>query len=184
MELSKDEEYVREQLAAIHPQILINAEKVCGAGYKKWGHDLIACVVEIYLEKPVDYQLKVIADGKLENFLTKVMNFQLKLGTTRFYHHYRKQNEKSRELYVNHDYGGRMIIDSLAFVDSDDDLMLCIKSNIDKLNPFEKVLVTEHIIGGFNYKEMAEKYDIPYYTFKKGTKEVLEKLKTLCSHLR
>lgn len=184
MKLSKDEEYVREKLAEVYPQLKINAEKVCGAGFNLWGNDLIVCVVEIYLEKPIEYQLKVISDKKLENFLTYVMNFQLKLGTTRFYHKYRKANEKSRELYLNHDYGGRMVIDNLAYKNSDDDLMLCLKSQIEKLNPFEKAIAKEHIIQGFNYKEMSEKYDIPYYTFKKETSKVIKKLRGLCSHLR
>lgn len=184
MELSKDEIRVRKEITDIYDQLVINCRNVCGAGYDKWGPDLLSMSVEMFLEKPIKYQLKVITDGKLENFITHVMNFQLKLGTTRFYHHYRKQPEKSRELYENHSYDGEMIGYNLAFKDEKSELVQCMNQAIEKLNPFQKAVAKEHIIQGISYKDLSDKYDIPYYTFKKEHKRIIKIIKSKCMHLR
>ena len=104
-ELNEEEIFVRKELAEAYPQLQINCRNVCGSAFGKHGGDLLAMCIEFYLEKSLKYQLKVIKDGKLVNFITYLMNFQLKRDTTRYHYHYRKWDIAQRELYTDYDYG-------------------------------------------------------------------------------
>ena len=183
-ELTKEEIRVREELTKVFPQLQINARNVCGQGYDKWGDDLLQLCVEIYLEKPLDYQIKVIDDNKLENFITYTMNFQLKRGkTTRFWHTHRKFVGNTRELFVgtyDYNYNGM----KEPFEDELSDLQECINKQMSKLDPFEKMLLIEKIQWGSKYTEIAKKYDIPYNQLQHGLKKTLKKIKETCQHLR
>ncbi len=182
--LTKEEIRVREELTKVFPQLQINARKVCGQGFDKWGDDLLQLCVEIYLEKPLDYQIKVIDDNKLENFITYTMNFQLKRGkTTRFWHTHRKFVGNTRELFVgSYDYKHDDF--ERPFEDEISDLQNCINKQMSKLDPFEKMLLTEKIQWGSKYTEIAEKYNIPYGQLQAGLKKTLKKIKETCQHLR
>ena len=124
----------------------------------------------MYLEKPIEYQIKVIDDGKLENFITYIMSFQLRLGTTRFWHHYRKFNESIRDLLPNYDYGTEYMVEG--------------NSEIEKLNVYEKMLIKEHVLEGKNFSKISKQFNITYTTLKKDCNEVLNRLNELCKHLR
>jgi DNA-directed RNA polymerase specialized sigma24 family protein len=182
--LTEDEKRVRTELSKVFPQLQINARKVCGQGFDKWGDDLLQLSVEIYLEKPLDYQIKVIDDGKLENFITYTMNFQLKRGkTTRFWHTHRKFLNSTRELFVGtYDYKNPGLTE--PFEDEISDLQECINKQMSKLDPFEKMLLTEKIQWGSKYTDIAKKYNIPYGQLQQGLKKTLNKIKEICQHLR
>lgn len=183
MTLSTKEKQVRKALTDIYPQLVINARNVCGAAYDRYGHDLLALAVEFFLEKEVDYQLKVISDGKLENYITKIMNFQLKLSTTKFYHKYRKPTEKARELYDNYDYGPSMVEFNSAFEDEQSECIQCLHKEIEKLDPYFKMLVKERVIENKKWIEITRKYNnISYANLKKDTQVLIEDLKKKCQH--
>ena len=99
---TEKKQFISNEIAKIYEQLVINCRKVCGAAYDRYGVDLLPFSIEIFLDKPLEVQLKVIADKKLENYITHVMNFQLKLGTTGFYHKYRKHHEKQREYLMDY----------------------------------------------------------------------------------
>ena len=180
--LTKEEKLVRDTITQIYDQLKINCRKVCGAGYDKHGDDLLAMCVEFYLEKPLEYQLKVINDGKLEHFLTKMMAFQLKLGTTRYYHQYRKFNEKIRDFFPNYNYGKQYLNNNLAFADEENESLRCVKYYIDKLNPYEKMIINEYIIEGLTYTAISEKYNITYTHIKRDLIKLKKQLKEQCQH--
>lgn len=185
MKLTEEDKIVRKELEDIYPQLLINAEKVCGAAFNKHGMDLLAVGIEQYLKKPIEYQLKVISDGKLEHFITHIMNFQLKHATTHFYHHYRKHHEKQRELFPNYDYGTNFQIDGWEENHKgDDDAMLCVKHHMKKLDPYRKMLVDEYVINGLKFNHISKKYNIGYHNLKKDLNKVLKEIKALCNYLR
>ncbi len=182
--LTKEEIRVREELTKVFPQLQINARKVCGQGYSKWGDDLLQLSVEMFLEKPIEVQITTIDKGKLENLITYIMNFQLKRGkTTRFWHTHRKFIGSTRELFVgSYDYDyGKM---ETAFDEEISELQDCINKQMSKLDPFEKMLLTEKIQWGSMYTEIAEKYNIPYAQLQQGLKKTLKKIKETCQHLR
>ena len=182
MNLSKEEQFVRDELAKIYDQLVINCQKTCGDGYERWGHDLLPMTIEMFLEKKVEQQLKVIADGKLENFITFMMGRQLKSTSSRFWHHYRKDSNSYREYLPGFKYN----IDPefpKPFEDEDLPVVDCIKYLVEKFDPFEKMVYNEHIIEKKKYVELSEKYDIPYYTFKVTSDMIKQKLKKECQHL-
>ena len=182
--LTEDEKRVREELAKIFPQLKINADKVCGSAASKWSGDLLQLSIEMFLEKDTEYQIKIIDDGKLENFITYVMNFQLKRGnTTRFYHTHRKFIGKTRELF-NGTYDYKQD-NSLVkpFEDEISELQMCIDKQVEKLNPFQKMLIQEKVYHGISFVEISEKYDIPYSSLQTGLKKTLKNIKELCKHL-
>ena len=181
MELTQDEIKVRKALTDIYPQLIINCEKVCGAGYNQWGDDLLTLAIEFFLEKDTDYQLKVIGDGKIEHYITKIMNVQLKLGTTKFYHKYRKFSEKQRELYPNYNYGSAYITNSEPFADEMSDCATCIQKEIDKLDPYLKMLAEERLINGRKFIDISRKYNnISYTSLKKDSEALQAKIKRKC----
>jgi len=183
--LTDDEKRVREELTKVFPQLVINAQKVCGQGYSKWGDDLLQLCLEIYLEKPLDYQIKVIDDGKLENFITYTMNFQLKRGkTTRFWHTHRKFVNSTRELFVgSYEYDNDPNYPQ-PFEDEVSELEDCVNKFINTLNPFQKMLVREKVQNGVRLTDLSEKYNIPYSSLQTGLRRTLKKIKEQCQHLK
>tara|TARA_R110000744_G_scaffold351481_2_gene457313 strand:- start:499 stop:1059 length:561 start_codon:yes stop_codon:yes gene_type:complete len=182
--LTKDQEFVREELSKVFPQLKINADKVCGWGKDRWADDLLQLSVEMFLEKPIDQQLYTIEIGKLENFITTIMNAQLKLGrTTRFYHTHRKFITSTREYYMNRGYNEVGTLKQ-PFDDEPDRCMECIKKEISKLNPFQKMIVKEKIEYGYRYTDIAKKYGIPYNQLQSELKLVLKEINQTCKHLR
>lgn len=184
-ELTQDEIYVRAELTKLYPQLLINCKKTLGAAYDKHGGDLMSTCVEFFLNKPIEIQVESFKSGKAENFLTFMMGMQSKSGTSRFYTMHRKFHESQRELYVNFDYDYlKKSGISDPFDDEDDDLMLCIKAVQDKLDPYEKMLLTERVIQKESFVNISEKYDIPYSSLAGQLKKVLKKIQIQCQHLR
>ena len=185
MKLSKDEVRVREELTKVYPQLQINCRKVCGQAFDKWGDDLLHLSIEMFLEKPIEKQIFTIEQNKLENFITYIMNFQLKRGkTTRFWHTHRKFVGQTRELFNGtYDYK-RDDMFPKPFEDEVSELQQCINKSINKLDPFEKMLIKERVEWGMNYTEIAEKYNIPYSSLQGGVKKILRKIKEQCQHLK
>jgi len=180
-ELSPDELYVRKELAKVFPQLKINSEKVCGWGSERWADDLLQLSVEMFLEKSVKQQLYTIKIGKLENFLTVIMNQQLKLGnTTRFYHTHRKFITSTREIYDNHSYDPKY----LTFQEEHDKdklpIMQCIQCEMKKLKPYEQMIVRKAIMFGHKFTEIAKEYGIPSSTIARDVKRELKILKEKC----
>ena len=183
--LTKDEEFVREELTKVFPQLKINADKVCGWGSSKWSDDLLQLSLEMFLEKPLKQQLYTIEIGKLEHFLTAIMNAQLKLGTsTRFYHQHRKFITSTREYNLNYTYEEPSNDLEKPFDDEPDECMECVRREINKLNPFQKMVIKEKIEYGYRYTEIAEKYNIPYNQLQSELKLVLKEINQTCKHLR
>tara|TARA_R110000796_G_scaffold17219_2_gene53159 strand:+ start:90 stop:647 length:558 start_codon:yes stop_codon:yes gene_type:complete len=180
--LTEEEIFVRKELENEYSQLVTNSRNVCGSVYKKHGHDLLAMCIEIYLLKPIEYQLKVISDGKLVNFITHIMNFQLKLDTTKYYYHYKKFDIKQRELYPAFGYKGANKTFATPFQDEEDPIVTCLKKSSEKLNVFEKMILNRHLINGEKFKDLSEEFDIPYHQFKITAKKIKTKLKDSCIH--
>ena len=179
-ELTKEEVWVREELAKLYPQLQINERKVLGAGYDLYGGDLLAVCIEYFLEKPIDNQVEAFEQGTAENYITYMMNLQAKSATTKFYHHYKKHTINMREYYPdNYLYDQHKVQDT-----SDDDLMVCLKEAIKDLDPFERMLVEERIIRGMGYEDIVEKYDIPYSSLSNELTKVKRKLRNKCQHFK
>ena len=179
------EALVREELTKVYPQLQINCRKVCGDGYDKWGHDLLHMCIEIFLEKKLVDQLYTIHIGKIEHFITNIMNRQLKLGkTTRFWHKHRKFTNSIREYYTDHFMYKEEDSFKKPFEDEVTDLMQCINIQINKLDPFQKMLIKEKVDLGYTYRDIENKYNIPYSALQGELKRVLKKIKQTCKHLR
>ena len=175
-ELTKEEKWVREELAKLYPQLQINEKKVLGSAYDMYGGDLLAVAIEYFLNKPLDNQIQAFNEQTAENYITFIMNLQAKSSSTKFYHQYKKHTLSMREYYPDsYLYDQGKLED-----DSDDDLMVCIKQAIKQLDPFEKMLVEERIIKGIGYEEIIQKYDIPYSSLSNELTKVKKKLKKIC----
>jgi len=177
--------YVDKHITKIFSQLQENARKVTGAGYSKWGDDLLQLSMEMFLEKSLDVQYDACLNNRAENFVTYIMNFQLKRGnTTRFHHVHRKFLGSTRELFVGtYDYDNDPEFPE-PFDDEVSILQRCVDEQIAELNPFDKMLIHEKIYNGASFKEMAEKYNINYNSLSQGLKVTLNEIKKTCQHLR
>jgi len=179
----KKREIVTEEVGKIYDQLVINCKKTCGAGYSRWGEDLLAMCLEMFFEKKTDYIWKVYQDGKLENFITFVMAFQLKSNSSKFWHVYRKHLYSYRELYPNIPYANHVSYNQ-AFNDEPSDLYYCLKKAIDSLDPYQKMLVNEIMIGGKKFNKTSQKYNINYHSLKTDYKLVKALIQRKCQHLQ
>ena len=180
--LTEEEIFVRKEINKEFDQLDINCRKVAGAAYNKYGRDLLAYCIEIYLSKDIEVQLKVISDGKLENYITKLMNFQLKLSTTGFYHKYRKHHEKQRVYLNDYIYSPASVTHNLAFEDEEDATLSCVKQIVKGLDPYNKMLVDEFIMKKGNYSEVAVRFKITYSHLSRDLKALKQKIKKKCQH--
>ena len=174
---------VRKELENIYPQLQKNMRKVCGDGYPRWGEDLLALSVTFFLEKPLKDQLKTIENGKLENFITWIANMQLKSSSSKFYSVYRKPNGQYRELYNDYDYGYEFIAHNKAFDKEEDEVVTCIKCEIEKLDPYLKMLVNEKVLENNTFTFISNKYNINYNSLKADTTKAIKKIKKKCQDL-
>lgn len=183
MELTKDEKFVREEISKIYDQLVINCKKTAKEGYEKWGHDLLPMCIEMFLLKDIDTQLKVISDGKLEHYLTFMMSLQLKSSSSRFYSVYRKEGNSYREILPDYKYKNKGNYFPEPFEDEEDPTVTCLKSVIQNLNPYERMVVNERIIGKEKFSVLSRKYNITYSTLKKDAELLKIKLQRKCRHL-
>lgn len=172
--------YVDKHLTKIYPQLRVNVEKVCGAGTGQWADDLLPTALEFFLNKPIQVQYESCVNNKAENFITFIMAFQLKSSSTKFWHTHRKFIGSTREYFVDHHQYDLEKTKDIA----DDDHMYCIKQAIKKLDVFERMLIEERVIKGIRFKEISERYDIPYNSLSNTLNKTLKKLKETCQHLR
>ena len=182
MELTPKEKFVREEIAKIYDQLVINCKKTCKAGYERWGHDLLPMCIEMFLNKDIKTQLKVIKDGKLENYITFMLGLQVKSGSSRFYSEYRKDSNSYREFFPNYEYRVEHQFEK-PFEDEEDEVITCIKQQMKKLNPYDKMLVEEILIQKEKYTTVSRKYDIPYASLKRDSELLQIKIKQKCKHL-
>lgn len=176
------EDLISQELTRIFPQLKINAAKTCGMGTERWADDLLQLSVEMFLKKPLAYKWKVFEDQKMENFITFVMNFQLKSSSSAFWHTHRKNLYNSRELLPDYEYS--TVHRNTAFQDEKSEVSLCLKKAIDKLNPYHKMIVDEIMTKGNKFNHVANKYDINYYHLKQDYNIIKIKLKKACKDLK
>jgi len=146
-----------------YEQLIINCKKTCGSGYKYWGEDLLPFIIEEFLYKPEEYQMKVFNDGKMENWITKAMSFQLKLSSSPFYHKYRKDliNERSTGL-ENMEYE----TDSY-----NEEIITKLHELINKMDDENRQICTDLFINGKEIKETREKFNINQHAMVKKVKQ-------------
>ena len=179
MELTKDEVLVREELAKIYPQLIVNARKTAGYGFSKHGMDVLSVAIEYFLNKPIEVQLKSIRDNKMENFITFMMAMQLKSNSSHYHYHYRRWDLGQREIYFNYDYGEDYIIHP-EDIEETSLCVQCIKDEIEQLDVYSKMLVNEHLINKKNFSQISKKYKISYTNLKKDTIAVAEQIREKC----
>lgn len=182
MNLSQQEKRVREEIERIYPQLLINCEKTCTTNFQRWGHDLLALCIEMFLDKKIETQIKVIEDGKLENYITFMIGLQVKSSSSRFYHHYRKPTERIREFYPNFAYSGKNVTFPEPFEEEQDPVISCLLKVKEKLPPFEKMILERHLINGEKFIDLSKEYEIPYFQFKVAKDKVKKFMSDSCKH--
>lgn len=176
--------FVDSHISKIFPQLQINAQKVCGYNSDKWADDLLQLSLEFFLNKDLDIQYESCKENKCENFCTYIMAFQLKSSTSRFFHQHRKFLGQTRELFVgSYKYDNELNYPE-PFEDEISDLHRCIQLQMDKLDPFEKMLIKEKVEWGSSYVDISKKYNIPYGSLQGGLKRTLKKIKEQCKHLQ
>jgi hypothetical protein len=192
MVLTEQEIWVREQLTKLYPQLVINARNTCGSVFDKYGYDLIAVCVEFFLKKPIQVQIDAFNNGTAENFITYMMGLQLKSSNTHFYKYYRKHHEKQREYYEDLDYTNvksvkapeeQKLVSYQPEIQETDLMQNCLKVTVDKLNPYEVMLVRERLIEGKSYTYITKKYGIPYQSVSNDSKQLRKYLHKTCKHL-
>jgi protoheme ferro-lyase len=186
MKLSKEEIFVREELAKIYPQLVINAKKTAGVAFNSHGLDLIAVAVEFFLLKPIEKQLESIENNKMENFITFIMAMQLKSSSSKFYNEYRKHHIKQREFYPNFDYSKYSddhVVHLDVFTDEVDEHVQCLKCEVEKLNAFESMVFNRMLIGKETATALSREFEIPYHNFKTASENIRTKIKEKCKHL-
>ena len=172
--MTEEEIFVRKEVEKIYPQLLKNAKKVCGSGYDMWGHDLLPVALTFFLEKPLEQQLRTIQEGKLENFITWIMNIQLKSNSSFYFNLYRKPNSKYRELYSNYEYD----ISDESF--NKEDALACVEKELNLLEPNLRDAVIGIIYGETTMTNSARDFNMSSGRFKRLLDETVIKISEKC----
>lgn len=181
--LTEDEIFVRREIERIYPQLVINARKTSTTNFDKWGLDLITTVVEFFLCKPIEQQLKTIEDGKLENMLTFMMAIQLKSTSSRFYNEFRKHTLSIRELYEDYQYKGMDYNMEEQWEDNiQSEVMKCIEYNAKDLDVFKRMVYEKILKQGMSYADVSKQYKIGYNHLRDTALELKELFTTKCEH--
>ena len=181
--LTEDELFIRKKIEAVYPQLVINARKVSTTNFHKWGLDLITTVVEFFLNKPIETQLKTIENGKLENLLTFMMAVQLKSTSSRFYSEFRKHTLNIRELYENYQYKGMDYSMDDGFDEVfQSELMKCVDYYSRELDVYKKMVYEEILRQGKTYTEVSKHYKINYNHLRETTEELRQYFNDKCEH--
>lgn len=182
MNLTKDEIFVRREIEKIYPQLQINAEKVSTTNYSKWGLSLISMAVEFFLEKPIQQQLDTIEKGKLENFITFIMNVQLKSSSSKFYKEFRSHTDNSREIYENYAYKGLVGHVGDSDIEKRKELVWqCVEEQMKDLDPYELMVLNEVLKEQNSYKDITRKYKINYISLRTTADELRERISSSCA---
>jgi len=175
--MTQDEIFVRKELEKVYPQLLINAKKVCGHGYDRWGEDLLPLAITFFLEKPLEQQLRTIRDNKLENFITWIMNIQLKSNSSKHYMQYRKPNIVMREMFPDINYR------PTAEANTEEEAIQCVEKALNQIEePFRSVMI-DMIFGNTTMGEATVELNIKAHTFKKLLNQYTELIQRKCQHL-
>ena len=178
--MTEEEKYVRKELEKIYPQLLINAKKVCGAAYDKWGEDLLPVAITFFLEKPIQQQLKTIKAGKLENFITWIMNIQLKSNSSDHFSVYRKPMSASRELFEG-------TLDYEKAYDYKDDkfneeLYQCVINELDNIPQEFKEAIIGIVLKYEPLSNYYKKTNLGLRTFNTKIEKYIKQIRIKCEH--
>tara|TARA_R110000803_G_scaffold22060_2_gene55080 strand:+ start:878 stop:1420 length:543 start_codon:yes stop_codon:yes gene_type:complete len=175
-ELTKDEIFVRKELENIYPQLEINCRKVCGEGYWRWGNDLLSVAITFFLEKPIEAQLKTVANNKLENFITWIMNMQLKSSSSYFYSRYRKPRIMMREMYegdLDYMYGTESV---------PEDALICIREELNNIPVEYKEAILAMVYDKETEGNLIKKFNLGRIGLRKELDKHLTYIQTKCQH--
>ena len=180
--LTEDEMFVRREIDKMYPQLVINARKTSTTNFDKWGLDLITTVVEFFLNKPIEQQLKTIADGKLENMLTFMMAIQLKSTSSRFYNEFRKHTMNMRELWTDkYMYEGMEYnMEDLWEDNIQSEVIKCVEYHAKDLDVFQRMVYDKILKQGMSYADVSKQYKIGYNHLRDTTLELKEMFNQKC----
>jgi hypothetical protein len=174
MDYKEKEKIVKKELGKIYEQLVSNSKKTCRWESEHLREELLHFCIDQFLEKDLDYQMKVVNDGKLENFITRLMGLNLKSSTSPFYYRVRKYTNDSRELLEFFDY--KEDKPSIEIEESTN----CISGSVSGLDYYEKYLITEHYYKGMNIASISKNTGISPVTIKKDIVKVLKQIKLKC----
>ena len=170
-----DLDRVREELGKIYQQLITNSYKTCGKESLHLREELLHFCIQEFLDKPLEYQVKVINDGKLENMITRMMGLNLKSSTSPFYYKIRKYTNNSRELLSFYDY---QMDDSVS--EETEASCLCISGSVSELPYYEKYLIEEHYYKGSKLSDISKKTKISPNVVRRDIMKTLKKIKNKC----
>lgn len=171
---------INSVLTQIHPQLVINSYKVATEN-SAWLQDILPHCILAYLEKPIAYQWQVLLDGKIENWITFAMAFQLKSGNSPFYAKYRNfSNRWDRNVEIGNDEEGKF--GSEVFTVFNDELSTkdrIAKLVYNELNFYEQDILQKVWIDGWSQVRYAEHYNIIYTELLNNVSSLKNKIKRI-----
>lgn len=136
--------------------------------------DLLNICIESFWGRSYESKLQIFQDNKIENFLLRCCSFQLKSGTSPFYHQYRK--------YYNYNGYLPYFMDAEDETDESNELYKCMKEEMKNLNWYETKLIQLKFYDKMSYKQIYQIHGLPITTLKREIQLVLDKIKNKCSN--
>ena len=138
--------------------------------------DVLHICILALLEYPADKQIRLLNEGKLENYMTMCVNRQWKSSTSPYHNQVRKQPQHETE-YIDwkHDSMGDEGRDEY------DEMCDCVFKEIDNLHFYYRILVQDKYIEGLTFQQMNEKYKISKNSLLRDVKVGVEMLKQICN---
>ena len=150
-------------LTQIYPQLRINAVKVA-TDNSPWLEDILSHCLLAFLEKPLDYQWKIVLDKKVENFITYTMALQLKSSNSPFFAQYRKfasKWDRNKDMVDDEkNTFGSEIFEVFTHEKTNKEIMA--NEIYKSLNFYEQNILQKIYVEGWKITTFCEYYGIPY----------------------
>jgi len=182
--MTENEQIIRNWLNDNWEQLQINSRKVCTYNSDKWAGDLLIHVVEDFLKKSIEYQIKVFNDGKIEQWITKAMSMQVRSGTSTFYNTYRRNLYNSRGLYLVENGETRdkdiYTIEEDLYDEKDKGNYECMKWAVSQLNFYDQALIDKRYDKGWTIDSIHKFYGIAKSHLNRDYKRITKQIQESC----
>ena len=170
---TQKQEIIKESIADMFTQLQKNAENICTYNSDIWSDNLLADTLEGFLVRKIKAQWDIFMEGKLERYLTRAMSLAIRSNTSPFWHKYRKDMGRYRELFPERDYGEDPHRKSGEYKMLLDD----VENEVDALNYYYKELIQRHYYNNETAEEIGKALNISTNTITTDIRKGLELLK-------
>ena len=157
------------------------ATNIAHSEMSEYSNDLCVQCFEEFMKKKTEQKQQMLDDDKILNFLLYCASFQIRSGTSPFYHRYRKHRANNIPDYFAENEQDAYELDDIEI----DTFYQCMKEAMTEENIgwyYCKLLELKYI-QQMTFKEIIDFYGVSEVTLKRDVSKALQAVRDYCKHL-